>query len=75
MNETYGYEGECWSMPPRVIIPKPYQQPHPPMWVAVTTPGTELDAADHGLGSLGLTFGYFAEQEKRIQEYRRRIQQ
>jgi hypothetical protein len=44
------------------------------MWVAVTSPGTELDAADRGLGSLGLTFGQFAEQEKRIAEYRRRIQ-
>lgn len=75
MTETYGYEGECWSMPPRTIIPKPYQKPHPPLWVAVTTPGTELDAADRGLGSLGLTFGYFKEQEERIKEYRRRIQQ
>ena len=53
--------------------PKVYQRPHPPMWVAVTSPGTELDAADRGLGSLGLTFGQFAEQEKRIAEYRRRI--
>src|SRR3989442_12432940 len=44
------------------------------MWVAVTTPGTELDAADRGLGSLGLTFGQFAEQEKRIAEYRRRVE-
>ena len=44
------------------------------MWVAVTSPGTELDAADRGLGSLGLTFGQFAEQEKKIAEYRRRIQ-
>src|SRR5260370_4801955 len=44
------------------------------MWVAVTSPGTELDAADRGLGSLGLTFGGFAEQETRIAEYRRRIQ-
>lgn len=73
--ETYSYEGECWSMPPRTIVPKPYQKPHPPLWVAVTTPGTELDAADRGLGSLGLTFGYFKEQEERIKEYRRRIQQ
>jgi hypothetical protein len=40
----------------------------------VTSPGTELDAADRGLGSLGLTFGMYAEQEKRIAEYRRRIQ-
>lgn len=73
--ETYGYNGESWSMPPRTIIPKPYQKPHPPMWVAVTTPGTELDAADRGLGSLGLTFGQFKEQEERIKTYRSRIQQ
>ncbi len=46
----------------------------PALWVAVTSPGTELDAADRGLGSLGLTFGGFAEQEKKIAEYRRRIQ-
>jgi alkanesulfonate monooxygenase SsuD/methylene tetrahydromethanopterin reductase-like flavin-dependent oxidoreductase (luciferase family) len=72
--ETYGYQGEFWSMPERTILPKVYQRPHPPMWVAVTSPGTELDAADRGLGSLGLTFGGFAEQEKKISEYRRRIQ-
>src|SRR5206468_3390644 len=29
---------------------------------------------DRGLGSLGLTFGGVAEQEKKIAEYRRRIQ-
>ncbi len=61
-------------MPPRTIVPKPYQKPHPPMWVAVTSAGTELDAAERGLGSLGLTFGSFAEQEHKIKEYRRRIQ-
>jgi alkanesulfonate monooxygenase SsuD/methylene tetrahydromethanopterin reductase-like flavin-dependent oxidoreductase (luciferase family) len=72
--ESYRYDGEFWSMPERTIIPRVYQRPHPPMWVAVTSPGTELDAADRGLGSLGLTFGGFAEQEKKIAEYRRRIQ-
>jgi alkanesulfonate monooxygenase SsuD/methylene tetrahydromethanopterin reductase-like flavin-dependent oxidoreductase (luciferase family) len=71
--ETFAYDGEFWSMPERMILPKVYQRPHPPLWVAVTTPGTELDAADRGLGSLGLTFGQFAEQEKRTAEYRRRI--
>jgi alkanesulfonate monooxygenase SsuD/methylene tetrahydromethanopterin reductase-like flavin-dependent oxidoreductase (luciferase family) len=74
-SEKFGYQGQFWSMPVRTIVPKVYQRPHPPLWVAVTTPGTELDAADRGLGSLGLVFGQFAEQEKRIAEYRRRIQQ
>ncbi|HUN49947.1 MAG TPA: LLM class flavin-dependent oxidoreductase [Candidatus Sulfotelmatobacter sp.] len=73
--ESFAYEGEFWSMPERTILPKVYQKPHPPMWVAVTSPGTELDAADRGLGSLGLSFASFAEQEKKIATYRRRIQQ
>jgi alkanesulfonate monooxygenase SsuD/methylene tetrahydromethanopterin reductase-like flavin-dependent oxidoreductase (luciferase family) len=72
--ERFAYQGEFWSMPERTILPKVYQRPHPPMWVAVTSPGTELDAADRGLGSLGLTFGMFGEQEKKIAEYRRHIQ-
>jgi alkanesulfonate monooxygenase SsuD/methylene tetrahydromethanopterin reductase-like flavin-dependent oxidoreductase (luciferase family) len=71
--ERFGYEGRSFSMPVRAVLPKPYQKPHPRMWVAVTSPGTEIDAAERGLGSLGLTFGGFAEQEVKIREYRRRI--
>jgi alkanesulfonate monooxygenase SsuD/methylene tetrahydromethanopterin reductase-like flavin-dependent oxidoreductase (luciferase family) len=71
--ERFSHHGTAFSMPSRAILPKPYQKPHPPMWVAVTSPGTEIDAAERGLGSLGLTFGGFAEQEKKIAEYRRRI--
>ena len=70
--ERFGYQGEFFDAGAR-DPPEAYQKPHPPMWVAVTSPGTELDAADRGLGSLGLTFGGFAEQEKKIAEYRRRI--
>ena len=72
--ERFSWRGRAFSTPERAVLPKPVQKPHPPMWVAVTSPGTELDAADRGLGSLGLTFGGFAEQEKKIGEYRRRIQ-
>ncbi|MEX2227632.1 MAG: LLM class flavin-dependent oxidoreductase [Dehalococcoidia bacterium] len=71
--ERFSHDGYAFSMPSRAILPKPYQKPHPPMWVAVTSPGTEIDAAERGLGSLGLTFGGFSDQEKRIAEYRRRI--
>ena len=43
-------------------------------WVTVTTPGTELDAADRGLGCLGVAAVSFTEQERRTAEYHRRIQ-
>jgi alkanesulfonate monooxygenase SsuD/methylene tetrahydromethanopterin reductase-like flavin-dependent oxidoreductase (luciferase family) len=71
--ERYAHEGRAFSMPSRAVLPKPLQQPHPPLWVAVTSPGTELDAAERGMGALGLTFVDFAVQEKKTAEYRRRI--
>ncbi len=71
--ERFSYQGRSWSMPSRAIIPKPIQKPHPPLWVAVTSPGTEIDAAERGMGSLGLTFGGFGEQDKKIASYRRII--
>jgi alkanesulfonate monooxygenase SsuD/methylene tetrahydromethanopterin reductase-like flavin-dependent oxidoreductase (luciferase family) len=71
--ERFSYQGRFFSMPERAVLPKPYQKPHPPMWVAVTSPGTEVDAAQRGLGSLGLSFGSMADQERVIQNYRRII--
>jgi alkanesulfonate monooxygenase SsuD/methylene tetrahydromethanopterin reductase-like flavin-dependent oxidoreductase (luciferase family) len=38
--ERFSWEGRVFSMPERAILPKPIQKPHPPMWVAVTSPGT-----------------------------------
>ena len=61
-------------MPERAVLPKPIQKPHPPMWVAVTSPGTEIDAADRGLGCLGLTPGGFEESERKVKAYRDRVQ-
>ena len=62
-------------MPERAVLPKPVQKPHPPMWVTVTSAGTELDAAERGLGCLGVAAASFGEQERRTKAYHRRIQQ
>ncbi len=72
--ERYRHEGQFFSMPSRAVLPKPIQKPHPPLWVAVSSPGTEDDAADRGMGCLGVNFTSFAEQERKVKEYRRRIQ-
>jgi alkanesulfonate monooxygenase SsuD/methylene tetrahydromethanopterin reductase-like flavin-dependent oxidoreductase (luciferase family) len=73
--ERFSHQGRCFSMPERAILPKPLQQPHPPMWVTVTSPGTELDAADRGLGCLGVASASYAEQERRTRHYHDRIAQ
>jgi alkanesulfonate monooxygenase SsuD/methylene tetrahydromethanopterin reductase-like flavin-dependent oxidoreductase (luciferase family) len=72
--ERLSWQGTCFSMPERAILPKPVQKPHPPLWVTVTTPGTELDAAERGIGCLGVAAASYKEQERRTREYHRRIQ-
>src|SRR6184192_396250 len=51
-----GYEGRWTSMPPRNVIPKPKQKPHPPLWIACSRRETILTAAQRGLGALSFAF-------------------
>ncbi|WP_318205002.1 LLM class flavin-dependent oxidoreductase [Streptomyces sp. SCL15-4] len=73
--EHVRYDGTTFTLPERPVVPKPVQDPHPPLWVTVTSPGTERDAADRGIGCLGVAAASFKEQERRTGEYRKRIQQ
>lgn len=66
----FSYDGTSFSMPERAILPRPVQAPHPPMWVAVSSPGTEIDAAERGFGWLGVNFSGYAAVEERIKGYR-----
>ncbi len=51
-----GYQGRYLSMPPRNVVPKPKQKPHPPLWVACSRRETILLAARKGIGALSFSF-------------------
>ncbi|MGB5949149.1 MAG: LLM class flavin-dependent oxidoreductase [Parvibaculum sp.] len=51
-----GFEGKYFSMPCRNVLPKPVQEPHPPMWMACTNRDTIKIAASLGLGALAFSF-------------------
>ena len=51
-----GVTGEFVSMPPRNVVPKPVQKPHPPLWVACSRRDTILLAARKGIGALTFAF-------------------
>ncbi len=36
--EYPGFDGRFFTMPPRIVLPKPYSDPHPPIWVAAGSP-------------------------------------
>ena len=51
-----GFEGDGFSMPCRNVLPKPMQQPHPPLWMACTNRETIKVAAHNGIGALAFSF-------------------
>ena len=51
-----GVEGQFVTMPPRNVVPKPVQKPHPPLWVACSRRDTILLAAEKGIGALTFAF-------------------
>jgi alkanesulfonate monooxygenase SsuD/methylene tetrahydromethanopterin reductase-like flavin-dependent oxidoreductase (luciferase family) len=58
-----GYEGRFLQMPPRNLVPKPLQRPHPPLWVACSRRDTIHLAAERGIGAL--TFSFIEADEAR----------
>ena len=58
MTETpfTGVDGEFVKLPPRNVVPKPVQKPHPPLWVACSRRDTILLAAQKGMGALSFAF-------------------
>ena len=73
MDEDFSWDGKHFKMPPRPIYPKPFQDPHPPMWVAVQSPETAAQAAERGLGFLGVSSGDPRRYEPLVRDYRRII--
>jgi alkanesulfonate monooxygenase SsuD/methylene tetrahydromethanopterin reductase-like flavin-dependent oxidoreductase (luciferase family) len=58
-----GHDGKYLKVPPRNVLPKPLQQPHPPLWMACSRRDSILDAARLGLGAL--TFSFVSPEEAR----------
>ncbi len=74
--DTFEHQGEFVSVPPRSVIPKPLQKPHPPIWMAATSPeGWEI-AGRNGIGILGLTiFVRIPQLAERVRAYRKALEQ
>lgn len=64
-----GHDGRFFSMPSRNVLPKPVQQPHPPLWLACTDPATLEVAARNGLGALSFSIGAPEKGAERVRRY------
>ena len=64
-----GYDGRWISMPPRSVVPRPLQKPHPPLWVACSRRETILLAARKGIGALTFAFIEPEQAKEWVDEY------
>jgi len=61
-NERVSWDSDLIKFPARVQTPKPYQDPHPPCWLAAATETSARNAGANGLGLL--SFALFQPVEK-----------
>ncbi len=70
LDGDFEHKSDLITIPPRPIWPKPYQQPHPPMYIACTREETLTLAGSRGLGALVLGFSGPDEIAKKNEIYR-----
>jgi alkanesulfonate monooxygenase SsuD/methylene tetrahydromethanopterin reductase-like flavin-dependent oxidoreductase (luciferase family) len=73
LDQPYQFEGKYFRMPERNVLPKPYTKPHPPMWVACSSPPTFIEAGELGLGALCFTFGTPSQIADHVRNYKEAI--
>jgi alkanesulfonate monooxygenase SsuD/methylene tetrahydromethanopterin reductase-like flavin-dependent oxidoreductase (luciferase family) len=65
------WNGQAFRIPPRRVLPRPLQQPHPPLWGATSSPQSHRIMGEKGIGLLSFTIGVPPEDLKeRIDLYR-----
>ncbi len=72
-SDYFEFEGKFWNVPPRQVLPKPYQKPHPPIWVAALQPSTYEIAAQKGIGVMALGVNAPAVLEPEIKKYKQAV--
>jgi alkanesulfonate monooxygenase SsuD/methylene tetrahydromethanopterin reductase-like flavin-dependent oxidoreductase (luciferase family) len=69
--DPFEYRGRFVNVPKRSIVPKPLQKPHPPIWMAATSPTSWEIAGRNGIGILGLTiFVSVPQLQDRVRAYK-----
>jgi alkanesulfonate monooxygenase SsuD/methylene tetrahydromethanopterin reductase-like flavin-dependent oxidoreductase (luciferase family) len=69
-----GWSSRDITMPPRNVLPKTVQKPHPPLWVACSRRETIQFAARNGIGALSFSFVEPEDAGKWVDEYYRIIE-
>jgi alkanesulfonate monooxygenase SsuD/methylene tetrahydromethanopterin reductase-like flavin-dependent oxidoreductase (luciferase family) len=72
--KDYSYQGQHFTVPtPHNVLPKPFGQGHPPIWVACGNPPTFQKAGELGIGAIAFNFEPIYNLRGRIEAYKEGI--
>jgi alkanesulfonate monooxygenase SsuD/methylene tetrahydromethanopterin reductase-like flavin-dependent oxidoreductase (luciferase family) len=69
-SDVFEHQGRFFQVPPTQVIPKPVQQPHPPIFGACAKPDTAALMGSLGLGALNFAFGSDEYLVEKVRDYR-----
>jgi alkanesulfonate monooxygenase SsuD/methylene tetrahydromethanopterin reductase-like flavin-dependent oxidoreductase (luciferase family) len=72
-SDVFQYKGRFFDIPPTQVVPKPVQEPHPPMFAACSKPDSAKHVGALGLGALNFAFGTDDYLEEKVREYRKAV--
>jgi len=68
--EEFSWDSPTFKMPPRNVLPKPHQKPHPPLWMSGTQPDSAILAGERGVGFMHFSMSDPVGMDKKVQSYR-----
>jgi alkanesulfonate monooxygenase SsuD/methylene tetrahydromethanopterin reductase-like flavin-dependent oxidoreductase (luciferase family) len=71
--DVFSHEGRFFRIPPTQVVPKPVQQPHPPMFAACSKPESAVAVGRVGLGALNFAAGSDDYLAQKVTDYRRAV--
>lgn len=72
-SDVFEWDGKYFHVPPTAVIPKPIQQPHPPIYAACSRPESVTRAGALGIGALNFAAGNDDYLVEKIRSYREAI--
>jgi alkanesulfonate monooxygenase SsuD/methylene tetrahydromethanopterin reductase-like flavin-dependent oxidoreductase (luciferase family) len=71
---VFEHRGRFWQVPPMQVVPKPLQQPHPPIFAACSKPDSAVDVGRLGIGALNFAIGNDDYLRRKVSEYRKAVE-
>ena len=68
--EEFSWDSPTFKVPPRNVLPKPVQKPHPPLWMSGTQPESAVLAGERGVGFMHFSLSDPLGMDQKVRSYR-----